>query len=940
MKAFYFLLLAIVFYNPLLGQKGDSAWKCTISGIAWDSTHNYALQSATVAIYRSKDSSLVGYQLSNVIGEFQFKDMPVGISLRMVISFTGYKTLIRVFTIPGATKRMDLKYLALKRSENVLEEVVVSAILPVRMNGDTLEFNPAAFKLDSNAVVEDLLRKLPGITIWGDGTITVNGKQVSNVLVDGKPFFGGDTRVATQNLPKTSIDKIQVYQRNKNQNNPFDSVTEINIRLKKDSKYGHFGKLAAGYGTRKYFEADGNLNIYSPKTQIGFVAAGNNINKVAGNVNTLLRNSTFKGVGANIDYQPDFRVQGINHPNAGGFIFQHDFAPPLWDRTNSLTANYFLGNNNIDAINNSQTITFLTGDSNITQKTYGASRTTSTDQRFNARYDRKRGRNSFYAVATLNSNISHYTDSRHDSVSNSLNEVQSVNEAANNDHHDSKNMEIGVGFNHRKDQADYSRMPGDYDINYTFNATGISDDKSDLARFYSMYNPAQNKTFDRKYLNNTDRSGHHIVAGLGNLSPWIFGGAGFHGMAIKLQNILDVRKNNENNKVKDFDRVNGYYRVNDYLTNISTYTVLNDLPLMNINKRIQKYLVNRYEKALTIDVNLQGQFYNMENASTHDFQDISRRYKKFVPNGSLNYDNQQYGDFHDNYILYYNSSSDYPDISQLAPLVDSTNPYFVQQGNIHLRSNYRQEISFQFTHTNLHARNMFNYNLKISAGSIQDNLSDSAIVDELGRTTRYFVNSNGCKYVNVTGGLNKAFKWGRNELQVQLDNTTGLARNPNYVNKVLNISRQFREEFVINLYYAFGDFVTVRSSQMVSVYRSRQSDPENGTRFQNSTASTLFSASVKCTKRFTLSSNITYNLNTSTGSDATRFTIWNANALYRLMKANNLEMKFSALDLLHQNKGIINYGSSNNVLTHGTVNVLQQYFMFTLSYFPRRFGKK
>ena len=81
------------------------------------------------------------------------------------------------------------------------------------MNGDTLEINPAAFKMKNDAVVEELLNQVSGITIWSDGTITVNGKKVQSLLVDGKPFLGAtDPRVATQNLPKSAIEKIQLYQ--------------------------------------------------------------------------------------------------------------------------------------------------------------------------------------------------------------------------------------------------------------------------------------------------------------------------------------------------------------------------------------------------------------------------------------------------------------------------------------------------------------------------------------------------------------------------------------------------------------------------------------------------------------------------------------------------------------------------------------------------------
>ncbi|MFD2144812.1 hypothetical protein [Mucilaginibacter antarcticus] len=92
----------------------------------------------------------------------------------------------------------------LTKIDKTLNEVVITAdVAPMQMRGDTLEFNAAAFKLDTNAVAEDLLRALPGVTVWADGIITVNGKKINELLVMGKSFFGGDNKIALQNIPKT-----------------------------------------------------------------------------------------------------------------------------------------------------------------------------------------------------------------------------------------------------------------------------------------------------------------------------------------------------------------------------------------------------------------------------------------------------------------------------------------------------------------------------------------------------------------------------------------------------------------------------------------------------------------------------------------------------------------------------------------------------------------
>ena len=213
--------------------KKDTTCTGNLVGIVRDSAHNYVMQSATLAVYRIADGALVSYQLSNNFGEFDFKELSVGTRLRIVASYVGYTDVRLAFMIADTARKLDLKLLNMNRLGEGLADVVVKSVPPVTMNGDTLEFNADAFKMDSNAVAEDLFRRLLGLVVWGDGSVTVYGKTVHSLMVNGKPFFGGDVRVATQNLPKLAVEKVQVYQRNKQAYNLMDSTTEINIQLKK-----------------------------------------------------------------------------------------------------------------------------------------------------------------------------------------------------------------------------------------------------------------------------------------------------------------------------------------------------------------------------------------------------------------------------------------------------------------------------------------------------------------------------------------------------------------------------------------------------------------------------------------------------------------------------------------------------------------------------------
>lgn len=945
MKGRYFITIMICLTlsglsSRLSAQKAMPVSSGIADGVVRDSAHNYVLQSATIALYRVKDSSLVRYQLSSVYGEFHFRGLPVGIPLKIVASFTGYQSLYRVFTIPESKDSVHLEDLNLMRKEDGLPEVVISAIPPVRMNGDTLEFNADAFKLDSNAVVEDLVRKLPGFTVWGDGTITVYGRQVSSVLVEGKPFFGGDARIATQNLPKGVVDKIQVYHQNKNLNNPLDSVTEVNIKLKKDKKDGYFGKLSAGAGTEGHYELDGNINFYSPRTQLAVVGDGNNTNKVASDVNTLLRNSTFKGVGASLEYQPDFTTQGLNRPRAGGFTFQHDFIPdPGWQKNDRLSANYFINSNNTTINSNSQTLTSLPANDYLVQENNNSSRNFNRRQDLSTRYDKQKEKNTYYLSLSLGDNYNEASNSRVSSSRDSVQQLTSNNNIINDLTSHSRTIGFETGYRHRDYYDGYSHSLKDRELDYSFNAGDFSSNQANRTAFTSEADPTQNMLFDRTYDNRSSDVKHHLYLSTGDFTRFLFGYPRLSGVSIYLQNNSDFSKHDANNKVQDRDTATKEYHINGYLSNNSTYYVFNDMPSLSFSRSFVQGLANRYNKSLTIDVKAQAQFFNLKNTSVHSFQNISQQHQRMIPNAGVTYSNNQYGDYQDNYSIGYTSSVDYPMPDQLAPLVDSSNLYYIQEGNIRLQPNYKQEMTFDFKHASFQKKNTFNYNINIKAGTIRNSFADSSISDDLGRTFHYPVNVNGYRYIIPSASVNKAIKYNSNELQIGLSTSFSISSNPSYVNNSLNISHQTSNTSTIDLHYTFGDLFSVRGYQSAAFYHSRQVQKGVVNIFDNSSLTTTFSASLNCTSQLSISSNINYNHTTSTGVNPYDFTIWNASAGYRFLRSHNAEVKFAALDLLRQNKGIQNYGS-NNTLTRGTVNVLQQYFMLTFSYYPRKFGLK
>ena len=167
------------------------------------------LQGATIVALTQADSVLTKFTTTNSDGEFRLRRVPAGDYI-LQVTFVGFNLHRQNFSVLDA--EVNVGSMVLAEAVDELGELVVSAEhIPIVVKRDTLEFNAAAFATRPNAVVEDLLRRLPGVEVAADGTIKAQGEEVQNVLVDGKEFFGSDYKIATKNLAADAVDKVQVY---------------------------------------------------------------------------------------------------------------------------------------------------------------------------------------------------------------------------------------------------------------------------------------------------------------------------------------------------------------------------------------------------------------------------------------------------------------------------------------------------------------------------------------------------------------------------------------------------------------------------------------------------------------------------------------------------------------------------------------------------------
>ena len=186
------ILSVFLFCLHAYSQKGS------IKGLLKDSTTKQILPLATVTIFKASDTSIITYRLSDPTGAFRIPDIPLNMNCRMIITHQGYTVYRKEFQLTKEESAKEFGTIFMTHDSKSMDEVlVVSERPPVTMRNDTLEFNANAFKTLPSALVEDLLKKLPGVDVDLDGNITVKGRRVNRLLVDGKEFFSWRSFVPT-----------------------------------------------------------------------------------------------------------------------------------------------------------------------------------------------------------------------------------------------------------------------------------------------------------------------------------------------------------------------------------------------------------------------------------------------------------------------------------------------------------------------------------------------------------------------------------------------------------------------------------------------------------------------------------------------------------------------------------------------------------------------
>jgi len=364
------------------------AQKMTITGRIVDSSGVTPIHQASIMAIHLRDSVLVRYTRSNSSGEFQINNLPLD-SFQLIIEHGNWTP--RSIYLMGSSKKstFDLPDIRLyPKVQDVKEVVVTRNRNAMYFSGDTLIFVADSFKVAENAVVEDLLKKLPGIKVEDDGSITSQGKEISQVLVDGDEFFGSDPTIATKNLAANGVESVQVYEK-KNEDaaaGEDDKIQVLDLKLKDEAKRGYFGKAAVasdcnqGAADEAFYESELLFNKFNKTQKISVFMLASNTPKSSfgfGDMNKFGLDNERDASGLNFwDRDSRGNNSGIPQTLKTGVYYNDRLSDKV-----KLGVNYAYYDSRLQAISNSQTQYFL-ADSSYYTKDADTNQTTSRNDVF------------------------------------------------------------------------------------------------------------------------------------------------------------------------------------------------------------------------------------------------------------------------------------------------------------------------------------------------------------------------------------------------------------------------------------------------------------------------------------------------------------------------------------------------------------------------------
>jgi hypothetical protein len=908
----------------------------TLKGILRDPVEGINVSSATLILQSMPDSSHHVSATSAHNGSFNFTNLKNGEYVLKATS-VGFENLIQPVHISDSVPVLDLGVLYLPKKTVTLEGVVVVANPPNAIQkADTTQFSASQFKVNPDATVEDLIKKMPGITVDRSGTVTAQGEQVKKVTVDGKEFFGDDATAALRNLPSEVVDKIQVYDRlsEQAQLTGFDdgnTQKAINIVTKSGVKNGQFGRIYAGYGTDDRYAAGGNVSFFSGDRRVSFIGNFNNINMQNFASQDLLGvTSSGRGGGRQGGFgggRPggfgggDFtvgQVPGISRTNAFGVNYGDKWGTKL-----TVTGSYFYNNSRNSNQSQTNRITTFTPDSILVNNDQSTSGSDNFNHRMNLRMEyRIDSSNTIIFIPSVNlqsnKSNSNYSSFAYMQPDDSTSTSHGSTHAERNGFNISNMLMYRHSFA-KRGRTFYISLNTNHNKNDGYS---ISDEFT--RTFYPTF--IKDSLQNQKTLNNTN--GSRYSGRIGYTEP-----LGAKSM-LEFNYSPSIQNNRADQKAWTFDGED-YTLFNPRLSNLFDNKIVTQSG--GINYRLGQSRDNQ----LAFGVDVQNTQL-MSDRQLPNPASVDQSFNAVLPNFRWM---KKIGQF-SNIRLFYRASTDFPSINQLQDVPITTNLLRPSVGNPNLKQSYSHFLAARYLFINTKTnRNLF---LNVFARTTDNYISNATYLlrkdSTIEQGVRIYRNSQLSKPVNLNGYRNFSsfitysipVKFIKSNLNL---NTGGsYSRLPGLVNYKKTTTDNYSYSGGLGLSSNISEYVDYNLSYNANFNQAINSaNSSNNNRYINQSLSMQLNLLSK--SGWFLQNDVNYqNYSGLSAGYNQSYWLWNAGAGKKFLKNRAGELKLSIFDLLKQNQSITRT-VADNYIQDSQNKVLQQFFMLTFTYSLKNFGK-
>lgn len=900
MHKIYSLLFFLCFLFTATAQNNIS-----IKGTIVDIGSQLPLEMATVYISTVKDSTVMEYATTDKNGHFFINTKKIDKPFFLKVNYMGYQPLIE--EEKGLAESKDYGKLYMLESVNALDNVVIKTEgAPITMKKDTLEFNATSYKVRPDANVETLLKELPGVEVDNTGKVTVNGREVTQVLVNGKAFFDKDGAIALKNLPAEIIKKVQVsdFKTKKEELSKQESTSDyssINLTIDEKKNKGFFGKILGGYGTDDRYEGSLILNFFKDQQKISVLASSNNINSSGFTMDEVFDNMgggrNSKGGGG----QTSGSGKGITKSNLIGVNYADE-----WTKDFNAMSSYNFSNSINTNESKSNQISFLpTG--NIHTSSDSKSRNENTGNKVNLeleykinpsmrlvvipKFDQSRSNNNATSssfsedengLALNESNSNSYTENTNDNFTNSINFNKTF---------EKKNRNFSLVANNANSRSDSD----------AFN-------RSETQFYQDVTKPNDDRNQNNK---NKVRSDSYSVD-VEYTEPIT------DSLRVLFGSDFDWSKSINDEKTYNFDvAADSYSDLNQALTNYTSSKQNSISPKVGITWQKSKY---------TLNVNTKTALVNYDNHSLYLGQvtDLNKKYALPFASAQFRYKFSR----SKNLTAKYDYSNALPSPGQLLPVLDLSNPLNSVIGNPDLNPIEKNSVNFNFKNFDFRTRS--GYSVFVRGDYYNNDVVSTSVFDDSGKRTTTYANISGTYIATLGGNWSQSIKKDAHVLRYGLGINGSYSFDRGFTNTVLYNAKSTIVTPRAFFAYEYGELLTIAPTYSLSYNETHY---ENYTR--DATSNVIHKINLQTTTywpgNLIFGNDFGYTYNSNLSSDFKKdFFLWNTSLSYGFLD-KTIYAKVKVYDILNQNLSATRTISATSIRDEENT-VLKRYVMFSISY--------